>query len=198
MIRLRRPSAREVEAVLGSSARPPSYPEVGLTAKLDAPDVRAAITARYDLDRHAFTLGRGRALFDRARSSLLAWRQFEIPWLRLHGGSPVRSGQIVATVTSVAGVWFLNPCQVVYEDSVLGGDSVSYAYGTLAGHEESGEERFCVTFDAASDEVRYEIVAFSRPATVLTKLGYPVARAIQRRFAVSSAQALTRAVTDRA
>ena len=130
MIRLRRPSAREVEAVLGSSARPLSYPEVGLTAKLDAPDVCAAITARYDLDRHAFTLGRGRALFERARTALLGWCQFEIPWLYFHGSGPVASGQVVATSTRVAGLWFLNPCRVVYADPG-DPDSLAYAYGTL-------------------------------------------------------------------
>ncbi len=193
MIRLRRPSAREVEAVLGSSARPLSYPEVGLTAKLDAPDVCAAITARYDLDRHAFTLGRGRALFERARTALLGWCQFEIPWLYFHGSGPVASGQVVATSTRVAGLWFLNPCRVVYADPG-DPDSLAYAYGTLIGHAECGEERFRVLFDPASDEVRYEIVAFSRPASVLTKLGYPVARRLQKRFCASSAQALARAV----
>jgi uncharacterized protein (UPF0548 family) len=195
VIRLRRPSAREIAAVLGSSARSLSYAEEGLTGKLDAPGVREAITGRYDLDRHAFTLGRGRALFDRARAALVAWRQFEIPWLQLHGAAPVVAGQIVATSTCVAGLWFLNPCRVVYTD--FGDpDSVAYAYGTMEGHEESGEERFRVTFDATSEEVSYKIVAFSRPATILTKLAYPFARRLQKRFAASSAEALIHAVTE--
>ena len=192
MIRLRRPSPREVDAVLESTG-PFSYPEVGSTAKLDAPAVREALASRYDIDLHEFVLGTGQALFERARASLLAWRHFEVPWLQLHGSGAVASGQVVATLVSVAGLWFLNPCRVVYADSSLGDASVAFAYGTLRGHAESGEERFRVSLDPTTEQVVYEIAAFSRPAVLLSKLGYPLARRIQRRFAASSAQALARA-----
>jgi uncharacterized protein (UPF0548 family) len=193
VIRLRRPSAAEIASLLGAERLPFSYPEVGATAKLDSRDVPEPLPSRYDLDRHRFVLGHGRAVLERARAALLAWRQLEIPWLELHGGGAVRSGQVVATLTSVGGLWFLNPCRVVYVDS-SSPDFVAYAYGTLRGHVESGEERFAVTFDAASDEVRYEITAFSRPAVALVKLGYPIARRLQKRFAASSARTLLRAI----
>jgi uncharacterized protein (UPF0548 family) len=71
--------------------------------------------------------------------------------------------------------------------------SSEFAYGTLPGHVESGEERFRVSLDPASDRVVYQIAAFSRPAVLLSKLGYPLARRIQKRFATSSAEALARA-----
>jgi uncharacterized protein (UPF0548 family) len=192
LIRLRRPSSREIESLLDSAA-PLSYPEVGATAELDAPGVQATLRSRYALDRRRFALGRGRALFERAVSALLAWRHFEIPWLELHGARPVQSGQVVATLTSVTGLWFANPCRVVYVDSAPAGDSAAFAYGTLHGHVMSGEERFTVSFDPATGEVRYEIAAFSRPAVALVRLGHPIARRIQRRFAADSARALTRA-----
>ena len=70
---------------------------------------------------------------------------------------------------------------------------VAFAYGTLPGHVERGEERFQVSFNPASGEVKYEISAFSRPAVLLSKLGYPFVRRLQERFAESSAQALARA-----
>jgi uncharacterized protein (UPF0548 family) len=193
MTALRRPSDRDIEALLDSAALPFSYPEVGATEKLDAPDIREGLASNYDVDRHEFTLGSGRARFERASAALLCWRHFEIPWLRLHGASPVRPGQVVATVTSVAGLWFVNPCRVVYAHTAPDRDSVAFAYGTLRGHAERGEERFRVSFNPASDEVRYEIDAFSRPARLLAKIGYPVARRLQRRFALSSAEALVRA-----
>ncbi|HKA15680.1 MAG TPA: DUF1990 domain-containing protein [Myxococcota bacterium] len=170
-----------------------SYPEVGATAELGSPHLRRELSSRrYDVDHHAFALGRGRALYERARAALLAWRQFEIPWLHFHGSGPVASDQVVATSIRIAGVWFVNPCRVVYRE-LADRDSVAYAYGTLLGHAECGEERFRVSFDAASDEVRYEIAAFSRPALALSRIGYPIARRIQRRFAASSAEALMRA-----
>ena len=193
-MRLRRPTAREIEAVLRSAVHSFSYPEVGKTAELGSSASEAAIASRYDLDRHRFPLGTGRSVFERARTALMAWRHFEIPWLELHGAHDVAPGQVVATLTSVAGLWFLNPCRVVYVESGPARDEVSFAYGTLFGHAECGEERFQVSFDAATETVWYEITAFSRPAVVWTKLGYPLARRIQMRFAASSAAALARAV----
>jgi uncharacterized protein (UPF0548 family) len=193
-VRLRRPSDSEIAAVLRAREHWFSYPEVGKTAELGAPEIEASIASRYDLDRHRFALGRGRDLFERAHASLLAWRHFEIPWLEFHGAHGVASGQVVATLTSVAGLWFLNPCRVVYVDAPPDRQTVSFAYGTLRGHAECGEERFQVSFDAGTEAVSYEISAFSRPAIMSTKLGYPLARRIQRRFARSSAEALARAV----
>ena len=197
MIGLRRPSSRAIEAVVRSASEL-SYPEVGLTAKLDEPGIRESLAARYDVDRHEFTLGTGFSVFRRASSALMCWHHFEIPWLHFHGSGPVVSGQVVATVTAVAGLWFTNPCRVVYVDSRSDSNSVTYAYGTLRGHAECGEERFSVSFDPSSDSVRYEIVAFSRPALLLSKLGYPLARRLQRRFAAASAEALARASTTAA
>ena len=56
-----------------------------------------------------------------------------------------------------------------------------FAYGTLPGHAECGEELFLVekTEDGA---VRYIIKAFSRPRIWMARLGYPIARAQQRKF----------------
>jgi len=194
LLRLRCPSDREVEALLGAACAPLSYPEVGATARLDSPAVRKSLGARYDLDRHEFTMGSGPALFDRARSALMAWRHFAIPWLDFRGPDRVEPDQVVATLLQVAGLWFVNPCRVIYADARPDQGLVAYAYGTLPGHAESGEERFSVSLDPATREVRYQIAAFSRPALLLSRLAYPLARRIQRRFAMSSAQALARAV----
>ena len=91
-------------------------------------------------------------------------------------------------------MWFLNPCRVVYADLESDGDRAAFAYGTLQGHAEAGEERFRVSFDPRTEAVVYEIAAFSRPAIALTRLGYPLARRVQKRFARASAVALARAV----
>jgi uncharacterized protein (UPF0548 family) len=192
LIRLLRPTTSEISPRLASLDAPLSYPEVGATANLAS---LGALAVEYDVDRHQFALGTGRELFERARSALFAWRQFEIPWLQLHGAeaSP-HPGQVVATLTRVAGVWFLNPCRVVYtEGESAVSREAAFAYGTIAGHVESGEERFAVRFDPATAEVTYEVLAFSRPAVLLTALTKHWVRRLQRRFATSSADALARA-----
>ncbi len=73
-----------------------------------------------------------------------------------------------------------------------------FAYGTLPDHAETGEERFLVEWDRMSGEVWYDILAFSRPHVVLTRLGYPYMRRIQRRFGRESAAAMLRAVANEA
>ena len=190
MYRLRRPTDREIAAWLEAGFEQFSYSEVGASKALEPPP--ASLAAIYNVDHHEFDIGHGREAYERARDSLMAWRHFEIPWLELHGAAaPVRNGQVVATLVSVAGLWFFNPCKVVY--AAQSQDFAEFAYGTLPGHPERGEERFRVRFDSATQTVKYEIDAFSRPAILFTRLGAPFARRLQRRFATSSATALARA-----
>jgi uncharacterized protein (UPF0548 family) len=157
-----------------------------------SPAARERLAQRYDVDLREFPLGKGRELFERARVALLAWRHFEVPWLTFHCTGPVSQGQAVATEVSIAGVWFVNPCRVVYTE-LDRPDRVAFGYGTLRGHAESGEEQFQVSFDPVTEEVRYQLAAFSRPALLASKLAYPLARRIQKRFATDSARALAQA-----
>jgi len=191
LIRLRRPSADEIARSLGAGNRF-TYPEVGQSGELVSPAARERLAQRYDVDLREFPLGKGRELFERARVALLAWRHFEVPWLTFHCTGPVSQGQAVATEVSIAGVWFVNPCRVVYTE-LDRPDRVAFGYGTLRGHAESGEEQFQVSFDPVTEEVRYQLAAFSRPALLASKLAYPLARRIQKRFATDSARALAQA-----
>jgi uncharacterized protein (UPF0548 family) len=62
---------------------------------------------------------------------------------------------------------------------------------------ESGEELFSIEW-RDDDSVWYSISAFSRPRLWLVRLAYPVARRLQRRFAVESLVVMERAVRERA
>lgn len=190
MTHLRRPDPSQITAALSRQAL--TYPEVGATSD---PDALASIPDRYDLDRHRFTLGSGHPLYERARASLLAWRHFDIPWLELHGSTrEVVPDGVVATLVRVAGLWLVNPCRVVYIEGRSGeADETAFAYGTLPGHAEQGEERFSIRLDPVGGEVVYEVTVFSRPARLLSRIGYPWARRVQRRFVAASAEALARA-----
>jgi uncharacterized protein (UPF0548 family) len=55
-----------------------------------------------------------------------------------------------------------------------------FAYGTLPGHPESGEEFFSVRYDPSGDAVYAEVSAFSRPATWWSKAGGPITSLVQR------------------
>jgi uncharacterized protein (UPF0548 family) len=68
------------------------------------------------------------------------------------------------------------PVRVVYV--VDEPDRQGFAYGTLPGHPESGEEAFMVELHD-DDAVTFTITAFSRPSSLLTRIGGPVSHAIQ-------------------
>ena len=191
MIRIRRPSERAIADALRVADAPFTYREVGATAP-GAPPLCESLAPGYDVDRYDAVVGTGRTTFDRARIALAEWRHFAIPWLELHGARRVETGALVATLVRVAGVWLLNPCRVVYAELASDADSACFAYGTLPGHALRGEERFRVSFDPATGEVRYEIVVFSRPARAAARLARPLGRRIQRRFVAASQAALGR------
>lgn len=78
------------------------------------------------------------------------------------------------------------PCRIVY--LLDEPDRFGFAYGTLPGHPELGEESFMV--DRQGDETFFRIVAFSRPAEWLTRLGAPISRRVRRHFTRSCLQTL--------
>jgi uncharacterized protein (UPF0548 family) len=104
-------------------------------------------------------------------------------------------GATVGVLAGVAGLWTLSACRVAYlidEDGPL--RRFGFGWGTLPMHVAQGEERFVVEWRRADDAVWYDIVAFSRPNSRLLRLGRPVMRLMQRRFARDSKAAMVRAV----
>ena len=69
-----------------------------------------------------------------------------------------------------------------------------YTYGTLPLHEECGEERFLIELNDQG-EVWYDILAFSRPHSMLARIGYPFVRRVQKRFGRESVAAMQREVS---
>jgi uncharacterized protein (UPF0548 family) len=193
MPHLRKPSPLTVGRFLAAQADLDfTYPEVGDTAGVPPPG--------YSVDHTRVRLGDGEGVFRSARSVLERWGQFDLGWVQAGpADSPLRAGAVVAVAARVLGLWWVNACRVVYAvDEADGVGPVcrfGFAYGTLPGHAESGEERFLVEWDRAGDGgVWYDILALSRPRHPLARLGYPLTRRTQRRFARDSAAAMLRAV----
>jgi uncharacterized protein (UPF0548 family) len=183
-----RPSPQAIARFIGDSQRLPlSYDPVGL--------VRTR-TARPDLDEEVVAIGHGRADFQRARSALGAWKQFDIGWVELFPrDAPTATDTVVAVLIRHFGFWSLNGCRVVYSVGDRDRDTVSgFAYGTLTNHAEAGEELFEVFVDPQTDQVMYRIRAVSWPQAMLARLGQPIVRLLQARFRRDSAEAMKRAV----
>lgn len=165
-----------------------SYTAIGATATTPP--------AGFTIDRTRIELGSGEAVFEAATAALKGWQQFRLGWVDVWSPvTPLEVGRVVAIMGWAAGFWWLNSCRIVYTlDESEPTTKFGFAYGTLPGHVESGEERFLIEWDRATDRVAYDILAFSKPNHILTRLGYPLVRRSQKRFGRESAAAMFRAV----
>lgn len=152
--------------------------------------------AGFTVDRTRIDLGTGETVFHAARAALRRWHQFRLGWVDVWSPeTPLEVGQVVAIMGWAVGFWWLNSCRIVYTVDESGPTTrFGFAYGTLPGHVESGEERFLIEWDRNSDRVSYDILAFSKPNHILTRLGYPLVRRSQKRFGRDSAATMFRAV----
>jgi uncharacterized protein (UPF0548 family) len=152
----------------------------------------------YDVDHNQALLGTGEAVFERACESLRRWQMFPRPWTRVEpSGAPIQEGVEVAVLFRVFGLWWLNASRILAVfDETEPVRCQGFVYGTLPDHIESGEECFLVEW-RADDSVWYDIRGFSRPRHWLVRLGYPLARRLQRRFVRESQAAMRQAVAQR-
>ncbi|GGK27060.1 DUF1990 domain-containing protein [Pilimelia terevasa] len=151
------------------AAAPLTYPERGAT--------RGPLPPGYHHVDVSAAVGRGQAAFDRAAAGVLGWRMHRGAGLAVAASAPEAAPDVVVAVRIGWGPLAVTaPCRVVYrlDEPALRG----FAYGTLPGHPECGEEAFLVHL-LPDGRVRCTIRAFSRPATPLTRLGGPVARSVQ-------------------
>jgi uncharacterized protein (UPF0548 family) len=184
----RPPSQGVIEPFLSDQRdKPFSYVEVGKT--------RGAPPSGYDLDHHRIELGRGEEVFQLAMEALRGWRMFQCDWVTLCWPDvPISPGEVVGVLIRAYGLWSLNACRIVYlVDEHRPIRRYGFAYGTLPGHGERGEERFLIE-QGDDGVVRYDLYAFSRPRHWSVRLGYPLARRLQERFARCSLQAMRTAV----
>lgn len=165
-----------------------TYDAVGATAS-EAP-------SDFTVDHTRTEIGHGEPAFAAAKAALAEWRQFDLGWIEAWpANTPIRTGEVVSVIARVAGLWWLNAARIVYVVDEPGPERrFGFAYGTLPGHAERGEERFQVEMDAAG-RVWYDVLAFSRPRHVLARIGYPYTRRMQKRFARGSAAAMRTVTT---
>lgn len=191
MTSFRKPSAETVKKFLARQSEGEfTYSPVGVTA--------GPRPLGYRLNQTHVRLGSGVRVFERAKAALGRWDQFRIGWAEVQpDDEPIVPGAVVAIIAYRLGIWWLNACRVVYVVEETGPvERVGFAYGTLPDHAGSGEERFLIEWDRESDEVWYDILAYSRPHWLLARVGYPYMRCSQRQFGRRSAAAMIRAVGE--
>ncbi len=191
MFLLSKPDIQTIESFLATCVNDSfSYHDVGGTKISAAP-------ARYIVDHNRIRIGSGQIAFEKAKTAVRAWKMFGMDWVKLfRDETPIAVDNTVAIMVSHFGFYSLNAARIVYViDEVDGLERYGFAYGTLGAHSEQGEERLSVEYHPEPGEVWYDIYAFSRPASALAKVGFPLARRLQRRFARDSMKAMLAAVS---
>lgn len=159
---------------------PLTYHEVGATT--------GQLPVGYRHLRRSAALGRGRARFEAVTQQLMAWEMHRRAGFTVRTSSPIAAVETTVTIGIGLGPFRLTaPCRVVCV--VDEPDRRGFAYGTLPGHPEQGEEGFMIHI-SRDGTVVLDIVAFSRPATWWGRLGAPIGRLVQDRFTTRYLRAL--------
>jgi uncharacterized protein (UPF0548 family) len=173
--------ALEPTAMLHLSREELTYDEVGWTAQ--------APPAGFRHGRAERVIGRGADAFGRAVDSLLGWGMHAAAGMRVRASTPdVQLGSVVVLGLGLGPVRVQAPCRVVYV--IDEPDRHGFAYGTLHGHPESGEEAFVVRTDRAG-RVIASVVWFSRPAVFWARATGPVQRRVSQRYLDALARSAT-------
>ncbi len=186
MFLYRRPRDGEIEKFIAAQAgRPFSYKDIGATRDCPAP-------AGATVDHNRILLGHGGAVYDKAIDALRRWQMFALTWVTLcSSAAPIEIDSTVAVIVRHYGFWSMNAARIVY--TIEEPDRFGFAYGTLGEHAEAGEERFLIERNPDEDSIWYDLYAFSTPNALLARLGYPLTRGLQKRFARESLQAMRNA-----
>jgi uncharacterized protein (UPF0548 family) len=160
---------RKMVEVLGKAE--PTYSDIGATLAGTPPD-------GFHHDHYEAVLGTGPETFQRAVAGLKAWEAHRLPVVRVFpNDQEICTGATVVVTLGTPILALAAPCRIV---SVIDGQTRwGFAYGTLPGHPEQGEEAFVVSM-SPDQTVRFEIEAFSRPAHPLVRLSGPIGRAVQK------------------
>lgn len=130
------------------------------------------------LEPHTRVLGRGRSVFEAAVERLQTWAPHRHLGARvLPIGVPPTLGESVVVDLRLGPIAIAVPNRIVAV--VDEPDRWGFAYGTLPGHHERGEERFVVEHHA-DDNVTFTITVDAAPASVPARLAAPLVRWLQR------------------
>ncbi|XP_022638553.1 UPF0548 protein At2g17695 isoform X1 [Vigna radiata var. radiata] len=166
----------------------------------------SSLKADAGLSKDGFLLNEARVLvgsgietFEKSKSALKSWRHFGLNWAFVDPKTPVQQGVKFCVCVKEFFPWLTMPLQVVYvnETPKAKNRRASFAFGsgTLHGHLLAGEERFSVEIDE-NNQVWYEVLSFSKPAHILSFLGYPYVMLRQKHFANESSKAMLKHINS--
>ncbi|GGK50868.1 DUF1990 family protein [Streptomyces flaveus] len=154
-----------------STETPFTYDDVGATRENRTPPGYHPLHVRT-------RIGEGRNVFEASSRAVLTWELHRAVCVGITTEAPKAAPGVELTVT--LGGLIKAPCRIVWttEEPRRAG----WAYGTLPGHPESGEEAFLVEM-TGDGTVWLTVTAFSRPAKWYARAGGPATRGFQHAYA---------------
>jgi uncharacterized protein (UPF0548 family) len=150
---------------------------------------RGALPTGYRHQHASRVIGSGPEAFASASAALLRWEAHLRAGLRVAASAPVAEPGVIVVLGIGAGPLRVRaPCRVVY--AVSESRRQGFAYGTLPGHPESGEEAFVIEH-RDDGLVALTITAFSRPASTAARAAGPAGRLLQQHITRRYLRALT-------
>lgn len=192
MFTLFEPSDSQIEDFLAEQRELPfSYYEVGAS--------QGAIPTDYPINHHRVQIGKGADVFAAAKEAIRRWTMYKTGWTRIYpADTPIAVGQIVCVVVNHGFCWSLNPCRIIYVLEETGAvERFGFAFGTLPGHSETGEERFTAEWRHEDDSIWFELLAFARPHHILARIAFPFVPLFQNKFAEDAKRAMLEAVSGK-
>lgn len=181
MFRFSRPTSTQIASQIEMAGQAQVCPRILAATE----GLIAQLPARFAHDHSRSRLGSGAEAFTAAREAFSSWAMFDLGWVRVaNPRARIAAGQIVAVEVQSLSLWTLNLSRIV--EVIDSAEQFGFIYSTTELHVEYGEERFLLQCDPDSGDVWYDVEAVSRPRSLLARLGSPIARAFQHRFARES------------
>ncbi|MER7049768.1 DUF1990 family protein [Streptomyces jumonjinensis] len=165
-----------------------TYPEVGATRLGPMPD-------GYRHLHHTTRVGRGRAAFTTAGAAVLSWRMHRESGVRVRATAARAEPGVRVELSAGAGPLRIGAarCEVIWSADER--HRAGFAYGTLSGHPECGEESFVVDF-RDDGSVWFTVMAFSRPGRWYTRAAGPLVPVLQLWYARRLGRTVRRLAAD--
>ncbi|WP_269857276.1 DUF1990 family protein [Streptomyces sp. RPT161] len=153
-----------------------TYDEVGAVGRIEE-----LPPPGYHLFRVRTRIGDGPSVLSAAGEAVLGWRMHRAMGVRMDATAErAAPGVRVVVGLGIGRCRIHAPCEVVW--TVREPHRIGFAYGTLPGHPERGEESFVVEREA-DGAVWLSVTAFSRAASWYMRAAGPLGRALQRAYA---------------
>ena len=182
---------------------PSNFPFLGITRENTGLEQRKELKG-WAVDRTRARVGTGQAEYKQAMNAINTWENFSLDWFFVSNNPPVKIDAPVVVAAQTLFLWSVLPLRVNWiENDGPPKDPVqkqtvkrrmAFGHVTLEGHQLAGEESFAVEW-LKNDEVWYEVLTVSKPASLLSVLSQPMLRFFQLKFMGESIDAVKKATT---